>query len=118
MKIAMFQFLKRFGFSNNVLTPQQYQQEFKLANRPHVLIDVRTPEEFRMGHIPGAKNIDVQVIGQRLKDIPQDKPVVLYCRSGSRSAIAASILRSAGYTEVYDLGGIGDWQAAGFPIER
>ena len=106
-----------FGGSGTVLTPEQYQQDFKQAKKPHMLIDVRTPEEFRSGHIPGAINIDVQTLQQRLKDIPSDKAVVLYCRSGNRSATAAGILQRAGYTDVFDMGGIGAWTRAGLPIK-
>lgn len=104
------------GSAGRVISPNQYKVEFADANKPHVLIDVRTPEEFKSGHIPGAVNIDVQVLPQRLAEIPRDKAVVLYCRSGNRSNYAAHLLQRAGYTEVYDLGGIGDWRAAGYPI--
>ncbi|MDW8395367.1 MAG: rhodanese-like domain-containing protein [Anaerolineae bacterium] len=115
----MFQFLKFLtGTAQGTLSPKQYHEMFKASDRPHVLIDVRSREEFKGGHIPGAVNIDVQEIDRRLSEIPRDKPVVLYCRSGSRSAIAASILKRAGFAEVYDLGGIGDWQAAGYPVVR
>ncbi|MFN3706008.1 MAG: rhodanese-like domain-containing protein [Thermoflexales bacterium] len=112
----MFGFLFRSGARVKSLTPQQYHQDFR--QREHVLVDVRTPAEFRTGHIPGARNIDVQVIDRHLDKLPSDKPIVLYCRSGNRSSIAASILQRAGFTEVYDLGGIGEWVAAGFPIQR
>ncbi|PJF47861.1 MAG: hypothetical protein CUN48_06370 [Candidatus Thermofonsia Clade 3 bacterium] len=102
--------------AGTAITPKQYKTDFADAHRPHVLIDVRTAEEFKSGHIPGAINIDVQVLAQRLQDIPRDRAVVLYCRSGNRSSYAAHILQRAGYAEVYDLGGIGDWRAAGYPI--
>jgi rhodanese-related sulfurtransferase len=114
----MMNFFKSlFGGGGTVITPEQYQQEFKQAKKPHMLIDVRTPEEFNSGHIPGAVNIDVQVLQQRLKQIPRDKAVVLYCRSGNRSASAAGMLQRAGYTEVFDLGGIGAWARAGLPVK-
>jgi rhodanese-related sulfurtransferase len=105
------------GSAGTVITPEQYQQDFKQAKKPHTLIDVRTPEEFNGGHIPGAINIDVQVLEQRMKEIPQDKAVVLYCRSGNRSSTAAGMLQRAGYTDVFDLGGIGAWARAGLPIK-
>ncbi|MCS7055692.1 MAG: rhodanese-like domain-containing protein [Thermoflexales bacterium] len=104
------------GSAGITLSPAQYKAEFADARKPHVLIDVRTPEEFKSGHIPGAINIDVQVLPQRLEEIPRDKAVVLYCRSGNRSSYAAHLLRRAGYTDVYDLGGIGEWRAAGYPV--
>jgi rhodanese-related sulfurtransferase len=99
------------------ISPAAYQAEFIATQKPHVLIDVRSPEEFKSGHIPGAKNIDLRVLAQRLDAVPKDKPVVLYCRSGNRSGQAASLLQQAGYAEIFNLGGIGDWQSAGYPIK-
>jgi rhodanese-related sulfurtransferase len=76
---------------------------------------VRTPAEFASGHIAGARNIAVQVLPQRLSEIPKDKPVVIYCRSGNRSKQAMRYLSQAGYNDLYDLGGIMAWQAQGLP---
>lgn len=98
------------------ITPAEYQTRFG-ANADHVLIDVRTPQEFASGHIPGAVNISVDQLAQRLSEIPQDKPIVLYCRSGNRSNQAAQILERAGYTQIYDLGGIITWVQQGYPIQ-
>lgn len=98
------------------ITPAEYQARFG-AHADHILIDVRTPEEFASGHIPGAVNISVDELAQRLNEIPQDKPVVLYCRSGNRSNQAAQILERAGYTQIYDLGGIITWVQQGYPVQ-
>jgi rhodanese-related sulfurtransferase len=98
------------------ISPQQYQTEYVQAKAPHVLVDVRTAEEFASGHIPGAVNIDVQHLQLRMREIPRDQPVVLYCRSGNRSATAARILKAEGYEDVYDLGGIIEWRAQGLPV--
>jgi len=98
------------------ITPAQYQQQFASAATPHLLIDVRTPQEFASGHIAEAINIPVETIATRLNEIPHDKPVVVYCHSGNRSAQAASILSGAGYTNIYDMGGILAWTAAGLPV--
>jgi rhodanese-related sulfurtransferase len=72
------------------------------------LIDVRTPEEYSAKHVDGAKNIPVDEIDTRLSEIPKDKPVVVYCHSGGRSATAAKVLRGAGY-DVIDVGGMKNW---------
>lgn len=73
------------------------------------LLDVRTPEEFAEGHLPGATNVSVQTLAGRLDEVPKDRPIVLYCRSGKRSARAAEILRNAGHEEVFDLGAMSNW---------
>lgn len=99
-----------------LIGPQQYQQQFN-QGQDHALIDVRTPEEFSGGHIPGAVNISVESLPVRLDEVPADKPIVVYCRTGNRSATAATILVENGYQPVYDLGGIQDWVAQGYPVE-
>lgn len=99
-----------------LIGPQQYQQQFN-QGQDHALIDVRTPEEFSGGHIPGAVNISVESLPARLDEVPADKPIVVYCRTGNRSATAATILVENGYQPVYDLGGIQDWVAQGYPVE-
>lgn len=68
------------------------------------LVDVRTHVEFSGGHPPGALNIPVSELHERLAEVPSDGPVIVYCRSGSRSARAAHLLRRSGFEEVYDLG--------------
>jgi rhodanese-related sulfurtransferase len=74
------------------------------------LIDVRTPGEFGSGHIDGARNIPVSEIGARTAELqPLDKPIVLYCASGARSAMAARSLRAAGFKKVRNLGAMSNW---------
>ena len=69
-----------------------------------VILDVRTPSEYRQGHIQGSKNIPVNEIRSKLEMIKKwNKPVVTVCRSGSRSAVAKSVLTAAG-VEVYNGG--------------
>lgn len=83
----------------------------RLVSEGARLVDVRTPGEFRAGHIEGALNIPVDDIGGRAGELePKDKPVVLYCRTGRRSAHAAGILEKAGFTRVYDLGPKSAWR--------
>lgn len=100
-----------------VISPAAYQTDYVAAGKGHVLLDVRTPAEFASGHIPGAINIAVEELPQRLAEVPKGQPVVVYCRSGNRSANALRILTGAGFSPVFDLGGIVDWSAAGLPIE-
>jgi rhodanese-related sulfurtransferase len=77
-----------------------------------VLVDVRRPDEFAGGHLPGAVNIDVTApdFGQRIATLDQTKPTYVYCRSGARSATAAGQLATAGFAQVTNLlGGVLDW---------
>jgi rhodanese-related sulfurtransferase len=99
------------------MTPAEYQAQFSVAAADHLLLDVRTPEEFASGHIPGAVNISVDALASRLSELPTNQPIVVYCRSGNRSVTASQILAEAGYTSIYDLGGIIAWEAAGLPVE-
>jgi rhodanese-related sulfurtransferase len=103
---------------HQLVQPAEYKARYMDDATPHTLVDVRTPEEFSAGYIPGAININLQELQQKLGRIPTDKPVIVYCRSGNRSAFAANILKQAGYTEVYDLGGIIEWARQGLPITR
>ena len=96
------------------LTPQEYQATY--ATRDHLLIDVRTPEEFASGHIPGALNIALQTLPQQMATLPKEQPIVLYCRSGARSREAANILSQGGFDDIYNLGGIIAWRAQGLPV--
>lgn len=79
-----------------------------LVREGATLLDVRTAEEFASGHVSGAKNIPVQVLASHLDAIPKDRKVVVYCRSGGRSASAASLLKSRGY-DVVDIGPMSAW---------
>lgn len=75
-----------------------------------LLLDVRTTEEFAQGHVDGAVNIPVQNLQTRLEEVgAKDKPVVVYCASGVRSARARRMLMEAGYQKVLDLGGMDNW---------
>ena len=73
------------------------------------LVDVRTPAEFKDGSYPGAINIPISVLPVRMNELePKDKPIVLYCASGARSGQGARILKSAGFTDVVNAGGLDD----------
>lgn len=99
------------------ISPSEYVAEFSEAQTAHLLVDVRTPEEYASGHIAGSVNIPLQELQSRMSEIPTNQAVVLYCRSGNRSGQAANLLRDAGYTQIYDLGGIIDWAASGMPVQ-
>lgn len=82
----------------------------RLVARGALLLDVRTPAEHAAGHLPGAVNIPVQSLGDRLVELDdRARPIVVYCRSGLRSSKAARILRRAGFLAVHDLGAMSHW---------
>ena len=94
---------------DGVLTPEQAKARME-ENPDLILLDVRTQEEFEQGHIPGAVCLPNEMIAA---DMPflfgKDVEILLYCRSGRRSAEAAEKLRDMGFTNVSDFGGIIDW---------
>ncbi|HLA14126.1 MAG TPA: rhodanese-like domain-containing protein, partial [Gemmatimonadaceae bacterium] len=86
---------------------------------PPQLIDVRSPEEWSAGHLPGAIHIPLAALPERLGEIDDGKPVVVHCQGGGRSAIAASYLKSHGVRSVANLrGGFDAWLAGDLPVER
>ena len=90
----------------------------KMRSTDHVLIDVRSPGEWASGHAPKALHIPVDDIANRLREIPADKPVVVVCASGNRSAMAATALAKNGFSPVFNFsGGMGAWKAAGLPVK-
>ena len=83
------------------------------------IIDVRGQSEWDEGRIPGATHAFLGDLLERVSDLPRDTPLVLHCQGGSRSAIAASLLQAAGFTDVANMkGGLDAWKAAGFAVER
>lgn len=90
------------------------------AAKVPVLWDVRSPEEFASGHVPGAKNVPLDQVGSRMGELAAYKEgeVYLICQAGGRSARAAQTLASAGYHAVNVEGGTGAWIAAGLPVEK
>ena len=82
------------------------------------LIDVRGASEWDAGHIPGARHIPLGALAERVDDLPRDRPLVVHCQSGSRSAIAVSLLDHMGRAGAVDLpGGIQAWRSAGLEVE-
>lgn len=82
------------------------------------VVDVRGAAEWAAGHIPGALHIPLGYLDERAAEIPDSRPVVVQCQSGTRSSIAASVLERRGFTNITNLtGGIMAWAAAGLPIE-
>jgi rhodanese-related sulfurtransferase len=82
-----------------------------------VLLDVREPNEWEAGHAPGATFIPLGSVAERIGDLPADRPVVVICRSGGRSAHATEFLLAQGVDAVNLAGGMRAWAAEGFTVE-
>jgi rhodanese-related sulfurtransferase len=81
------------------------------------LIDVRQPYEHEAGRIAGSRLVELGQLAAQVETIDRDKPVVFYCRTGARSALASKAFRGAGYEAHNMAGGLLDWEASGLPLE-
>lgn len=89
------------------------------AGEAPLILDVRTPEEYAAGHIPGAVNIPHEALGGRLDELGDDRDIeiVVHCQSGRRAATAEQMLVAAGYTGIQHLeGDMAGWQSAARPV--
>jgi len=97
-------------------------QATHLINREDaIVVDVREPNEFAAGHVLGAKNLPLARLDASGAELAKKKerPVIVYCDGGERSAKALATLKKHGYTRVANLsGGLGAWQQAGLPVEK
>lgn len=127
MRISLFLFLTLAGLScgqtsaeaQTKTSPDRF--EALLAEDPTVqLIDVRTPEEYKAGHLANARLINFHSADftEQLSTLDKNKPVLVYCAVGGRSGKAADKLNKLGFQEVYDLdGGFNAWKASGNKIK-
>jgi len=102
-----------------LVPPTEFAQQ--MANDKGQVIDVRTPKEFKAGHIEGAQNLHVydKDFEQRVDKLKKDEPVYVYCKAGGRSAEAVDILKAKGFTQVIELdGGMDAWNEAGKPVKQ
>ncbi len=89
------------------------------SNKELQVVDVREPDEWAAGHMPGAVLIPLGELGARTRELDPARPVVVVCRSGNRSATGTSILLQSGFRDVKNLaGGMIAWAEAGKPITR
>lgn len=101
------------GVSNN--------QAIAWANKGALLLDVRNAEEFASGHMVNARHIELSQLGSTIDSLKKyrEKPVVVYCESGQRSAQAVKLLMGQGFTQVFNLaGGLAQWRQEHLPLER
>ena len=103
------------GLVESDYTPRQVAE--LLTQDTVQLIDVREPFEHQAGRITGARHIELTDLAAQAQTIDRDRPVVFYCRSGARSAMATAAFRQAGYDAHNMAGGLLDWEAAGLPLQ-
>ncbi|HSJ05911.1 MAG TPA: rhodanese-like domain-containing protein [Longimicrobiales bacterium] len=98
------------------VSPSEARRRFDAGEA--AVLDVRGTAEWEAGRVPGVAHIPLGYLPERLDEVPRDRPVIVYCQSGARSAIAASVLAAAGITDVFNLaGGYQAWLAAGHPTD-
>jgi rhodanese-related sulfurtransferase len=99
------------------ISPNDLYEQRQSGPAPLVL-DVRTPEEFRLGHIPGALNIPHTELASRIDEVKAEHGVVLYCMVGPRARLGEKTLLDAAVPNVLHLeGGLAAWKAAGYPVD-
>lgn len=99
--------------------PQLSVQQLARERERYDVLDVRSPGEWTEGHVPGARHLFVPELAGRLDELPRNQPMAVYCDSGYRASIAASLLRKNGFEQVANVPGSWQaWQAAGLPVER
>ena len=114
--MSIFRSIFKYGEQGSEQFELLEVQEYKKAviNRKVQLVDVRTPGEFKKGHLAHAVNIDFydkRSFKESFEHLNRDEPVYLYCRSGFRSKKAAMRLLNMGFTKIYDLkGGLNNWR--------
>ena len=106
-----------FGKPVPTLNTVELNEKLKNGKRP-LVIDVRQPDEYRSGHIPGAKLIPLGELKQRMKKLPQNKDIVCVCASGHRSRSATRILVEAGFDATNMKGGMLSWHRSRFPVKK
>jgi sulfur-carrier protein adenylyltransferase/sulfurtransferase len=121
LAVGLFLIIKGRQFmvpKDAVVTPKEAQDWIKNEKGLQIL-DVRSPAENSQARLAGSKLIPVGELAGRLKELEPARPVLVYCASGNRSAMALAILRKNGFPGAKHLeGGISSWQAAGLPVER
>ena len=113
--LVMLPILAEAAIARNVSPEEAYSMVAKHDSL--YLLDVRTPGEYQQARLEGASLIPIDQLLKRLPELPKDRPILVYCAVGSRSAQVVNYLARQGYPEVYNLyGGIYSWAQKGYPI--
>lgn len=106
-----------FGSPAAGIGPTEAQAKLSQKGKPF-LLDVRQPEEFRGGHIQGAKLIPLGELHNHMNELPKNQEIICVCRSGNRSSTATRHLKAAGYQATNLDGGMIAWARAGLPVKK
>ena len=104
-----------FGPPLLAMSASELNEKLQHGQRP-LVVDVRQPEEFRAGHINGAKLLPLRELERHLQELPKNREIVCVCASGSRSHSATALLVRAGYQAVNLQGGMSAWMRSGLPV--
>ena len=106
-----------FGQPLPSISATEVGEKLKNGKRP-IVVDVRQPEEFRRGHISGAKLIPLGELSSRMNELPKNKEIVLVCASGNRSRSATKMLVREGYEAINMNGGMMSWARSGLSVKK
>ncbi|GAB4399837.1 MAG: rhodanese-like domain-containing protein [Anaerolineales bacterium] len=106
-----------FGPSVPSISVTELNEKLKFGKHPLVL-DVRQPDEFRTGHISGAKLIPLNELQRKMKELPKGREIVCICASGNRSISASKMLAKEGFTVFNVQGGMLAWRRAKLPVQK
>jgi rhodanese-related sulfurtransferase len=121
MIVLFMLFQSHFGDKLSGYASIAPEQAVRMMNDGAFVLDVRSIDEYRSGHLTGAKNISVADLSAKLDSLEAHKsgPTIVYCESGMRSARACGVLRKAGFEQLHNLaGGISAWRGANLPIVK
>lgn len=107
------------GTGQNKLAPEQFKQ--RMDNPGTVVLDVRSPDEYNAGHLPGALNIDYndKDFAGEVGKLDTSKTYLMYCTVGGRAHAAAEHMKKSGFKSIIEMkGGYPDWEKAGLPVEK
>ena len=120
LSTCFFYMCKEQAKSPNLQLITSSEMEELLSLEDIQLVDVRTPSEYNEGHVPNAQNIDFldENFDKQIESLDKSKPIIVYCKSGGRSAKCASKLVEKGFEKIYDLeGGFSQWKFKGLSVE-
>lgn len=93
------------------ISSQQYRQKY--SGTPHMLIDIRSSQEYVTGHMEGAENIPLNKLPKKINKLDKEQPIVIVCRNGARGREAVDLLQNAGFDASNLVGGIMNWRKNG-----